>query len=911
MKKLHTKKRRINSKKGISMVLAMALVAVLFLSTTTFLSIAMLQQNETGTTMNSRQAYVSAKSALDVAEELLNEGKISLPADENHPKYYIFYYESGKSDIQVLEFSSAEEALKEIEELKKNSKYTVIGNAYIKITKNSDGSYTITAVGAENKYTGSDTKNTGDISAKFEVTYTSVEKSVNRDVKMHQKTIQTTSTPTSNNFFMMGDQASYSLLKSIDSGDYRTLSTYASDNSKKDIIYIIRPEAGTTPITSNFPLVFDKAVQIDSNSGTRLNLTSYDNGIYLLGDYTAQSTDQTVRSNNNLGSGAVDLCMYTNNDSFGINLNCRFLVIGGNVVCKESNTPALQLGYSGSSYNDDKGVVVKFTRECYFKKYKGGTNYSTVTYKKGYYYIPVGENGYVDLFKGPDALGAYTIDISNNEYQRVSGIDNYNYIETRGKQNIHAAHEDDNVTGLAKVEILHKNGTFNGGLATNSPMSTATANWDTYYTYCSPSATPDAESNNKYYTMYAGQEFNYLWYNTQPMTVNSHVAMDICSKSINLTIGPDMGETVYKYTSSSNSIYCNQTNIPTDSNFKQTGLYTASGSNKIIQSDSSASFTLRPYFDNDETCALTVPNDFDVKLADDSSYTVKANTYTICSKTNSIAQNKSQSELLQKGIIVIPDGERGLNLFSSYAKSVFESISAEPVDSTDNDVKWVDASTKTINSSDDVQLDQSQKIINFTAENGGTLKDGTYKARAINFKTNTNSIVYGNNATLQADIVSLDGGIISSFEYDTSGNLTNHSKGGLKINTTSAGKDSYCEVSTSTTVANENESITYEKLDEGFLIEVKSTTTLILSDKRKKELKPGYYYFPKKGNYDILSAAFWKQWVGPSENTDLSAPAPSNAYYYIVTTLDTNESMATANYQKDEMNKVSFEGKYC
>ena len=44
MKKLHTKKRRINSKKGISMVLAIALAAVLFLSTTTFLSIAMLQR---------------------------------------------------------------------------------------------------------------------------------------------------------------------------------------------------------------------------------------------------------------------------------------------------------------------------------------------------------------------------------------------------------------------------------------------------------------------------------------------------------------------------------------------------------------------------------------------------------------------------------------------------------------------------------------------------------------------------------------------------------------------------------------------------------------------------------------------------------------------------------------------------
>lgn len=36
MKKFTTKKRKINSKKGFSMVLAIALVAVLFLTTTSF-----------------------------------------------------------------------------------------------------------------------------------------------------------------------------------------------------------------------------------------------------------------------------------------------------------------------------------------------------------------------------------------------------------------------------------------------------------------------------------------------------------------------------------------------------------------------------------------------------------------------------------------------------------------------------------------------------------------------------------------------------------------------------------------------------------------------------------------------------------------------------------------------------------
>lgn len=41
----------------------------------------MLQQKETGTSMNSRQAYVSSKSALDIAEDFLNDGKLNLPTN--------------------------------------------------------------------------------------------------------------------------------------------------------------------------------------------------------------------------------------------------------------------------------------------------------------------------------------------------------------------------------------------------------------------------------------------------------------------------------------------------------------------------------------------------------------------------------------------------------------------------------------------------------------------------------------------------------------------------------------------------------------------------------------------------------------------------------------------------------------
>ena len=76
--------------------------------------------------MNSRQAYVSAKSALDIAEELLNDGKLSLP--DSGSFYYVFYYIEGDSEVHVEKFNSSELALKWIND-PANAKFTIIGKA--------------------------------------------------------------------------------------------------------------------------------------------------------------------------------------------------------------------------------------------------------------------------------------------------------------------------------------------------------------------------------------------------------------------------------------------------------------------------------------------------------------------------------------------------------------------------------------------------------------------------------------------------------------------------------------------------------------------------------------------------------------------------------------------------------------
>lgn len=872
MKKLHTKKRRINSKKGISMVLAIALAAVLFLSTTTFLSIAMLQQKETGTTMNSRQAYVSAKSALDIAKELLNDGKLSLP--DSGSLYYVFYYVEGDPNVHVEEFTSSELALKWINN-PSHASYTIIGNAYIKITKNADGSYTMTAVGKEKKYDYSGDGNTGDLSTKFDVKYNLAEKEETANLTMKQKTI---TTPTGNKFLMLGDQASFSLLssagKAVNDGGagFRTLQNSYTDNGGKTIIYEPKTEAGSTPLTTCFPLVFDKAVKCISEGKSRLKFTAYDNGIYFLGNYTGQNVA------NDYNNEAVDISLYTNSNTYGTALECKYLVIGGNMVCRPAGGESgITLKYSGSSYDTDKGVVVYFTKKCKLMTYDSNKNkIKEVVYDKGYYYIPLGENESVDLFSENTYNLAKPIDTNSDKYKRVSSIDMYSsMVDTDGNlKDIHSAHEGACENGKAKVDILYSNGTFtaiaNSSSFSNQPRPASDINkgWKDYYIYCAPSEMPTAGG---YYDMYSGKEFSYLWYNIKPMIINASADMSIRSRIITLSIGPDEKETVYynqKYTPHS----FNQTNLPTnvatDSDTvtftaRDSGktaqangnTYVGEDSNKIIQKNSSAHFRVKPYW-GETSFTLKVVNDFIVERSDGTSYTIKADDYTD-----------------------IP--EKGLDLFTDEAKKYFEGHSTPRVDSDSSSVNWVKDNNTINDSVNSSNLDQSSSVINFKATGGGTLTHGTYKGKAIycdfgNGSSGKDAIVtHGNNATLKADVVSIGADLLEIKDGK-----------GLKINTYSAHNESTCVVDGT-------------KID-GSMLQITRKTTLKFNDDNANSitLSPGYYFFPGiKSDFDILSKDFWENW------TD------SNPYYKAEKLGDGTEA-----YKKvivtTKMDPVDFEGKY-
>lgn len=870
MKKFTTKKRKINSKKGFSMVLAIALVAVLFLTTTSFLSIAMLQQKETGTSMNSRQAYVSSKSALDIAEDFLNDGKLNLPTNIDDSKYYVFYYDAS-GNVQVKDFSNASDAQNFID----STDFTVIGNAYVKITKTSDTEYTITAVGSESKYNNTNGGNTGDISAKFEVTQHWEKKELGTSLRMSEKKFSTPPAASSTGFLTLGDQTAFSLLKSqIKStlNEERDFRTIQGMEDKGGLAYILRNEAEKTPISSFFPLVFDKALKITSSSGSRCRAIAYNNGIYLLGNYSGTDVKSST------GVDLQDICYYPNSDaSYGCTLECKFLVIGGNMACKTSaGQKGAAVKYAGSDFATDKGVVIYFTKDniiCKNPNYK-----EAAVYNKGYYFLPIeteaiNQTG-IDLFD-PDTPNKLTKIKDENlstdsHYKNLNGIDKYSsLLDSNGNlKNMHSAYEEKTDSGKKTVCFLEKNGTFKTDttlVCTNIPKSSYYTGWEDYYTYCAPSAMPTA-SNKSYIDLYAGTEFNYLWYNVNQMDLNSNVNINIRSRSVVLSIGPEQGEELYYNRNKMYPYNFNQTNLPTsdfatDSGTKKTTI-TSSGANKIKQNDATASFNVMPYW-GESSFTLTVINDFTVETANGTTYTVKAGKYTD-----------------------IP--QEGLNLFDDKAKDYFDSHSTEQEDSDSSGIDWVQSGT--INTSvADSKLNQSSSVIKFEASNGGTLKNGAYTAKAI--YCDFGNTVKGNNATLKGDAIS-----IGANKLDGSG-----ANNGLFINTYGGYSDSICELITKTTITKTDgttEIQTNKTPVDGSLLHITRDTELVLDDGLTYSLNEGYYYFPnEKSDFNILSSAFWQKWTA------------TNPYYY-AKEINKDDTISYSIHNDLKTDKVSFEGKY-
>lgn len=826
------KKRKFNTKKGISLVVAIALSAVLVLTTTTFISLALLQQKETGSELNTRQAYVSAKSALDMAKDMIQEGKIDLTG--TGPFYYVLYHTS--TGVGVQKCADADSAKQFIE----NTSYTVVGNSYIRIT-NDGTNYTVSAFSTESKYTAdSNDVSFGDLSAKFEATvsYPAVGKPVT--LKINEGSIKTKTEPAGggSRFLLVGGQTNFSLLKSAykhlnnnndDADRLQLLSRYHTSNATTVFTPTVETEA--YPIVTQFPLVYTEVVKNDTDNN-RATYKVFDDGIYYLGCYNGDEigTGYQYSAPNN-----VNASYYSNNSAYGTILHCKFLVIEHNMLGKvdpqdANKNCAVEVHPYGSGSLD--GIVVFLPNGSTFTRYKvDGSQYSSKTYEAGYYWLPCQkDSGKVDLL---DPNNGMKLICSVEEYEkstdnRLNTIKSKSIYKTLKDTNgnfkeFHSAWEEVSDTGAEPVKILESSGKFIKDSKTYSrgPRSEEDfyKKWDNYSIYCGPFATPE---DTGYYDMYCGDTFNYLWYNIIDMTVKNEVKMSIRSNKTVLTIGGDetFEEKAIQTSDSSHKIM--KTYMPGETILSgETQVGNEAVASRTIRGEGNAEFWIRPYI-GETAFTLDVMNNFTVIYPGDS-YIIKSGSYDDIHLTFA----------------------NGINLFSNEARDYFEAkndgtIPATPA--TDSSINWVSSGKIANLAITAPNLTQSDKFVQFNASSGSFPLSAKYSAKGIACEfTHT---VETNGAELEAELLSID---TSAIKGDT-----------LYIDTkTGSGTDakkSHCIVKNTVSGAE----TTYS---EGHLLEIKQDMKLYDNSGSGKEwrtLKKGYYFFKTNADrVNILDINTW------------------------------------------------------
>lgn len=682
---------RYKSKKGVSMVLAIALVIVLFLTTGSFLSIALLQQKETGSQLNSRQAYVSAKSALDLAQELAVSNKLSVPSVDGVSLYYVLYYDASGNVAVSGPFNTAQEALNEINRLK-GLGFTIVGDSYIKVTKKPDGTVDMSAFSSEGKYTSdSDDKRDGDLSINFDVIKKPITEDRTETLKINVKDIvrpKRDVTGSLSDFLMVGAQTNYSMRMS--EGNYAgwQQQLLKQTDDEGGLIFQMNNNATENVIKSRFPLVFTEAVKNDTNDHRSI-YNAYNQGVYFLGNYNGERVTNATGYRDGANHNAS---YFTNDNVYGIELECEFLTIAHNMLSRTRNGRPSFVVRCSSTDRNKYGVVVRFLNDvdldCY-DTYGYRIPEKSQHYDAGYYWVVNGEDLFNPVFvKKLDKMnepgsGDY------DKYQMVKDLDVYD--EAIAGRDVHSAFEGRSYK--TPVKILNENSEFqtdNNSFSKVERSEAPTNDWKDYSIYCAPNKTPNT---NGYYDMYS-KEFFYLWYNVNEMVVKNGVKMSIRSDSATLMINPKTDED-------------------------------KSGVQTTIKNEGTGEFWIRPYWGK-SACSLQVGSTFYVQYS--------GGTYTV-----------------NEGMYSIKDN--GINLFSDEGKQFFldndGKVAADDIDSSEADIGWVNSSGE-INSSITTQ-NQTGKYIDFIAKSG-QLANVQYEAKTIDCDFSAApSISTGNSSALRAE----------------------------------------------------------------------------------------------------------------------------------------------------------------
>ncbi len=579
------KKMNFRSKKGISLAVALTICLFLVLVTGGITTVAVLQHKETGSSMNSRQAYISAKSGLDAMQDAL-ENKIvtSLPGSigDEYAEYCVLYYDatSGElksSPINVNPGDDIASIVSERIKLLKEDGHEIVGGdgTYFKITNKDGKKYNVTALNTTGKFNDDLTLNRGDLS--FDVV----------KIQTYTFTLDPTAEPTEptgstdintgglhNRFMLVGQQTCLNELNGSN-GNQSTGRTLNQDFVDKEngsnwrlfdgVCYLPYNENGGDYAFTYFPIVYDKFVKLTS-SHDRVAIKVVDEGIYLVGSANGKIVNKFIDPERNKGVGAVtsfgEVSFLNNNPEYGETFECNFLCIKENVVVRkhEGGSGAdLKVQYCGTEGLDYVVVNIPGPDPVYFYSVtEGGQNtdaghvYNHFKIDPGYYKLP---NGSVlnDLSSWKDASGNLrslpeeekAIWVERNMYSTIMSYVASGQIHTGSNETSYSDSALSEGNRNVNVKIVDNNGAYILGASGESGYSTSEIFVpeynlrDDYNIFFSPNY---PITNQGYYHWYCGKTLNFQWCRnaSTPLSVVGGAHVKMSAATTILTIGPDV-----------------------------------------------------------------------------------------------------------------------------------------------------------------------------------------------------------------------------------------------------------------------------------------------------------------------------------------------------------------------------------
>lgn len=562
---------KFRSKKGMSLAVSLTICMFLIMITGGITTVALLQQNETGSDMNSRQAYISAKSGLDTFQDALKNSAITgLPETSGSSTYYVLYYDED-GNLIPKEVDSEDRARFWTKKL--GESYSIVGGAgtYFKVI-NKDNKYKVTALNVTGKYNANVSMNRGDLS--FDAVI------MNKYIfKIKDSTEETINIPTipsaatmtlpiptgatergtlppppppvepgdivaggvNGQFLMIGQQSCFNEAMgqggAVSSGVLLKQYFKSGDNSNLFIAYAPSVENRDLAYTY-FPVVYDRCVKIETNAD-RTTVNVIDEGIYFLGEGQGyKDVDQFYATYNGDVNHTLGKVSYiTQNEAYEMNLNCKFLCIKNNFVSVGKDSRVTYCGKEKRGY-----VVAYLPNEVTFFRLNGDSRGDEAIISK----FSV-QPGYYKLTDGSEICNSnsWKTPLTNNdpEYQHYVDFNKYDtimsyYAEIDGvKGEIHSGCHESEIAN--NVHIVNNSGHFNTGENPSTGFTKSTT-----FTYADRSnqsiflAPNTGVSETGNYHWYCGRSFNFQWFRTYDFTINTDCNVEISAPTIVLTIGP-------------------------------------------------------------------------------------------------------------------------------------------------------------------------------------------------------------------------------------------------------------------------------------------------------------------------------------------------------------------------------------